>query len=111
MAQKKIDRFVATGIDPVKRSLLITSWANFGVYDVTFGDSKPFYFTPLGDYPFPWLSSITEGFSNEGLIYSALLPSKLTKKLKLEDNLKKIHKYRDQKDEMPELAGKLGWLS
>ena len=107
---KKIDRFVARGIDPVKRNLLITNWTNFGVYDITFGNSEPFYFTPFGDSPFPWLSVIVEGFSNDGLVYSASLPSKLAKKLMQEDNLRKIHKYRERKEVMPELIGKLGWL-
>ena len=106
----KIDRFVATNIDPLKRTLLVTNWANFGVYDITFGDSEPFYFTPFGDAPFPWLSVIVEGFSNDGLVYYVALPSKLAKKLMQDDNLRKIHQYRDQKEIMPELIGKLGWL-
>ena len=107
---KKIDRFVNTPIDPLKRTLLVSSWVNFGVYDVIFGESEPFYFTPFGDSPFPWLSTIAEGLSNDGLIYSTVLPNKLAKKLIQEDNLRKIHQYRDQKEVMPELVRKLGWL-
>jgi len=106
----RINRFIATGIDPIKRTLLITSWVNSGVYDVVFRESKPLYFTPFGDYPIPWFSSISEGFSNNGLVYSAILPSKLAKKLMQENNLRKIHKYREQKAAMPELIGELGWL-
>lgn len=105
---KRIDKFIVKGIDPGRRSLVITSWAKFGVYDVIFGESKPFFFTPLSDFPVPWISSIVEGFSNDGLLYSADLPTKLAKKLMQEDNLHKIHKYRDDKEVMPELAGKLG---
>ncbi len=107
---KKIDRFVPTSLDPINRTLAVTNWANFGVYDITFGDSKPFYFTPFGDAPFPWLSVIVEGFSNDGLVFYVALPSKLAKKLMQEDNLRKIHQYRDQKEIVPELIGKLGWL-
>ena len=81
-----------------------------GVYDITFGASKPIYFTPFGDPPFPWLSVIVEGFLNKGLIYSAVLPRKLAKKLMQEDILKKIHQYREQKEVMPELVAKLQWL-
>ncbi len=106
---KKIDRFLATSIDPLKRTLLVTNWANFGVCDVIFCDSQPFYFTPLVD-PFPWLSIIVEGFSNDGLVYYVALPSKLANKLMQEDNLRKIHKYRDQEEVMPELIEKLEWL-
>ncbi len=107
---KNLNRFISKGIDPLKRTLLITSWANFGTYDITFGDSKPFYFSSFGEYPFPWLSSITEGFSKNGRIYSVLVPSKLAKKLMQDDNLRKIHSYRDDKEVMPELVRKLEWL-
>ena len=107
---KKIDRFVDLSIERLKRTLLITNWSNFGVYNIIFGEAKPFFFSSFGDYSFPWLSSITEGFSNNGLVYSVLLPTKLAKKLMQNDSFRKIHKYRDQKEVMPELVGKLGWL-
>lgn len=107
---EKINRFIIKGIDPIKKTLFVTNWANFSVYDVIFGGSQPFYFTPFGDPPFPWLSIISEGFANNGLIYSVVLPSKLAKNLIQDDNLKKIHRYRDQKEVMPELVEKLAWL-
>ncbi|MEA5448315.1 acyltransferase [Leptolyngbya sp. CCNP1308] len=107
---KKIDRFVGKSIDPVKRNLLMTSWANFGIFDVAFGELKPFYFSSFGDYPFPWISSLAEGFSGNGLIYSALLPTKLAKKLVQENTLQRIHNYRDPQESLPELAEKLAWL-
>ena len=88
--------------------MLVTNWVNFGVYNIIFGEAKPFFFSSFGDYPFPWLSSITEGFSNNGLVYSVLLPTKLAKKLMQNDSFRKIHKYRDQIEVMPELVGKLG---
>ena len=107
---KKINRFISKTIDPLKRTLLITNWSNFGTYDITFGNSKPFYFSSFGDYPFPWLSSISEGFSKNGLVYSVLLPSKLANKITKNDNLRKIHRYRDDEEIMPELVRKLEWL-
>ena len=107
---KNIDRFISKSLDPLKRTLLITSWVNFGVYDVIFGESKPIFFTLSGDTPFPWLSQVFEGFSKNSLIYSAILPNKLAKKLLQNDNLQKIHKYRDQNEVMPELVTKLEWL-
>jgi shikimate O-hydroxycinnamoyltransferase len=107
---EKIDRFIIKGIDPIKKTLLVTNWANFSVYDVIFRDSQPFYFTPLNDLPFPWLSVINEGFANHGLIYSVVLPSKLAKNLIRDDNLQKIHRYRDRQEVMPELVEKLAWL-
>ena len=108
---EKIDRFIIKGIDPINRTLLITNWSNFGVYDVIFGDSQPFYFATLSEeLPFPWLSVINEGFANSGLIYTVVLPSKLAKNLIQDDNLQKIHRYRDRHEVMPEVVEKLGWL-
>lgn len=108
---KKIDRFVMKGIDPINRNLFVTNWSNFGVYDVIFEDSKPFYFTALGNAPFPWLSIINEGFSKKGLIYSVTLPSDLAKILMQGNILKRIHKYRNPEEVIPELIKKLDWLS
>ncbi|MEA5534979.1 acyltransferase [Crocosphaera sp. XPORK-15E] len=107
---KKIDKFLKTSIDPINRTLLISNWTKLGVYDIIFENSKPFYFTPFGDYPFPWLSSVCEGFSNDGLLYSVILPSKLAKKLMQENNIQRIHKYRDQSEVMPTLVEQLEWL-
>jgi shikimate O-hydroxycinnamoyltransferase len=106
---EKIDRFMIKDIDPIKKTLAVTNWANFSVYNIRFGESQPFYFTPLNDRPFPWLSVISEGFDN-GLIYSVVLPSKLAKNLIRYDNLQKIHRYRDRQEVMPELVEKLAWL-
>ena len=109
-SSRKSDRFISTTIDPLKRTLLITNWSNFGVYDIVFGDSKPFFFSYFGNSPFPWLSSIVEGFDNQGLIYSVWLPKELAKKMMQEDNLNKMHQYRDREEILPEYVRKLEWL-
>ena len=107
---KKIDRFIIKGIDPTKKTLAVTNWANFGAYDLIFRESQPFYFAPLSDTPIPWISVINEGFANNGLIYSVVLPRKLAQNLIKDDRLQDIHKYRDRQEVMPELVEKLGWL-
>ena len=107
---QKIERFIPRDIDPINRNLFITNWANFGVYNITFGKSEPFFFTPFTDAPFPWLSIIFEGFSNQGLVYSVSLPSKLAQKLMQENSLRQIHQYRPSNAVIPELSRKLGWL-
>ncbi len=107
-----LDRLkINKGIDPIDKTLAVTNWANFSVYDVIFGESQPFYFTPFSDTPMLWLSVINEGFANNGLIYSVVLPSKLAENLIKDDNLQKIHRYRDRQEVMPELVEKLAWLS
>lgn len=107
---RNITRFVPIPIDPLKRNLLISNWTNFGVYDIKFKDSEPLFFISFGDDKISWLSKIIKGFSNNGFIYSVALPIKLAKKLMKEDNLHKIHKYRDEKEMMPELVEKVKWL-
>lgn len=106
----RANRFLAKALDPIKQNILITNWANFGVYDVTFEKARPFYFTPFGDFPFPWLSAIAEGFSGSGLIYAAVLPTKVAKRLLQDKTLSEIHKYRDPGDPLPDLARKWPWI-
>ncbi|MCP4136054.1 MAG: vinorine synthase [bacterium] len=107
---KKINRFLQRAIDPINRGLLITNWSKSGIYDVTFGDAKPFFFMPIGKVPFPWLSSLIEGFARSGLLYSVVLPSDIAKRLIKKENLQLIHKFRDDKDPLPDEVNKLKWI-
>lgn len=99
---KKIRRFLHKSIDPLKRAVLITNWSKFGVYDISFLQAKPLYFTSVADLPFPWLCAITNGLSDQGLIFSALLPTTLIQKLKQPNNLEKLHRYRAFNEARPE---------
>ena len=107
---KKISRFVNKGIDPINKTLLITNWSKFGVYDVAFFGNKPFYFTIFSDAPFPWLSSIVKGYSDQGFMYSAVLPLELIRKLTQADSLQSLHQYRDSEDVLPAGLAQLPWL-
>jgi shikimate O-hydroxycinnamoyltransferase len=107
---KQLDRFIAKAIDPMKKVLLITNWASFGVYDVSFMGVKPFFFTPLGEFPFPWLTFISEGPENHGLVYSANLPKSLCDKLVQKGNVQRVHQYQDPSEILPESISKLKWL-
>ena len=105
-----ISRFVSKAIDPINKTLLITNWSRFGVYDILFSRSKPFYFASLSIAPFPWLSAIFEGCSNQGLIYSAVLPAKLMRRLTQTDALQELHQYRNPDDVLPTALAQLPWL-
>lgn len=98
---KKIQRFLSKSIDPLRRSVTISNWSKFGVYDISFLEAKPLYFTSVGDLPFPWLCAITNGLSNQGLIFSALLPTKLVQKLKQPNSLETLHQYRNPNEICP----------
>ena len=103
-------RFIAKAIDPLNRALLITNWAGFGVYDVSFNGARPFFFTPLDAFPFPWLTSISEGPENQGLVYNANLPNHLCDKLVQKNNVQRVHQYQDPNESRPESISQLKWL-
>ncbi|MBE9060501.1 acyltransferase [cf. Phormidesmis sp. LEGE 11477] len=107
---RKIQRFVSRGVDPMRRSILMTNWSKFGVYDISFLEANPLYFTSVDDLPVPWICTIVEGFSNQGLICSAHLPAKLVQKLKQPNMLKRLHQYRDPKETHPSQIENLAWL-
>ena len=106
----QLDRFIAKAIDPLNRALLITNWAGFGVYDVSFNGARPFLFTPIGAFPFPWLTSISEGPENQGLIYNANLPNRLCDKLVQKDSIQRVHQYQKPNEILPETISQLKWL-
>ena len=104
--RKKLSRFASIFFNPLEKTLMVTNWSKFDVFDIVFGEAQPFYFTSLSNYPFSWLSSITNGFTNNGLIYSIHLPNKLANKLMQKHNLQQVHQYRDKE----ETGAELKWL-
>lgn len=107
---KKSQRFVSKSVDPIRRAISITNWSKFGVYDIDFLDAKPLYFTSVDYSPVPWIFIIVNGFSNQGLICSANLPTKLAQRLKQPDSLKRLHQYRDRNEVRPSQIKHLAWL-
>ncbi len=108
--KKRLGRCLSKAINPMDGCMLITSWSKFGVYDIDFGGEAPFYFTEHGEFPFPWLHGIMDGFGNQGLIFNAILPTKLIDQLTQPESLKEIHQFRDPDEPLPELAESLDWI-
>jgi len=106
----KINRFFAKTLYPLQQRFMITNWSKFGVYDINFLGIKPIFFTPFGEPPLSFISVIVEGFSNQGLLYSLVLPKKLGQKLHSKNVLKILHQYRSEKDNLPDLVTQLSWL-
>ena len=107
---EQLSRFINQGVDPINESLTVTNWTNFGIYDIAFCGQKPFCFQLFDNAPFPWLSSIMEGFSNRGLLYSAVLPSTMMKKVTQPDALRALHRYRSAEDPKLDQLARLPWL-
>jgi len=90
-----ISQFLPTAFDPIRRNLLITSWAGFGVYDYTFNNSKPILFRPVTTTRPPWTASIVEGELNKGLTFNLTLPQKINSLMKQKVAFDLVHCYRD----------------
>ena len=90
-----ISQFLPTAFDPIKRNLLITSWAGFGVYDYKFNDSKSILFRPITTTRPPWTASIVEGELNKGLTFNLTLPKQMTELMKQKTVFDLVHCYRD----------------
>lgn len=107
---KKWARFIPKALDPMRGNLLITSWAKFGVYDLKFEGAKLYYFSYVGEFPFPWFTTIVEGYENKGLICTSVLPSEVAAKLKEPRALDEIHQYRNPKEKLPEVLMSMEWV-
>ena len=107
---KKPGKFLNKSFDPLSKTLMITNWNKLGIYDVIFGGSKPYFFSFYGIIPIPWLSYIAEGFTEEGLIYSVVLPKKIAKEFLKKDHLDYIHRYRAETESLPKSVRELTWI-
>lgn len=87
---------------PEYKNLIISNWSNFGVYTIDFGTAFPTLFLPVGKAPLPWLSCIVEGFHNQGLLVSLVLPKKLAKRFTTPMMLQQLHQYRPISEETPQ---------
>ena len=90
----KISDYIPTAFSPIKRNLLITSWANFGVYDLNFLQSKPILFRPITTTRPPWAVSIVEGELNQGLTVNFTLPKEVAVLMKNRKTFDLMHCYR-----------------
>ncbi|MGI8666748.1 MAG: acyltransferase [Jatrophihabitans sp.] len=102
------DRFgdcVPIGFDPSRRTVTITNWSRFGMYEVAFDGFRPAFFSSAANLQLPWIAWIVEGFDNTGLLLTATVPGTLAARLRSSDGRAALHRFREPADELPELAG------
>lgn len=87
-------RWVPAHFDPFGRNLLLTSWSRFGVYDVSFGDARPYFFMPLPEFPVPWIAIVVEGLEGRGRLFVVSLPTEVADALTTSEMLARIHRFR-----------------
>jgi hypothetical protein len=105
-----VSRFLMKAVDPKHGSLLVSNWKNFGVFGITFGGAPPRFFSPAAEVPFPWLSSVLDGFDDRGAIFSAALPTQIVARLSAPDGLRQVHRHRTAADSVPEIGRGLPWV-
>ena len=96
-------RCLWVAIDPLRRTLFITSATKFGGYDVTFGVKAPFHISPLPFVPFPWMTVLLEGIDNRGLLFGGYFPKKVAERLRAMGQAR-VHPFRDAAHPIPEDA-------
>ena len=101
-----ITRFIPTGIDPFKGSIVLSNWSRFGIYDIDFGGQPPSHFLTVGGGPLPWLGTVHEGFGNRGLIVDLEVPTKVAQRVVDETGLRQLHRYREGN-----AASRFRWLN
>lgn len=102
-----LHRCVPLGIDPLRETVMMTSWAKFGVYDVKLGGATPVYFTPAAVMPVPWLASLVEGFEGRGLLVGIGLPNAVADSFASPGSRARLHAYRRSGDKIPALSSAL----
>lgn len=102
---------VPAGFDPVRQTMMLTSWTKAGMYDVPFGGQRPVLASPLANLQLPWIGWLLEGFDQRGLLLTIALPARLAARLRTPDGAAVLHRFREPDDERPELASQLRKLA
>jgi hypothetical protein len=77
---KKLRRLIPESVLPKVNHLVVTNWTHFDVYSIDFGIVTPYLFLPIGRTPLPWAACIVEGYDNQGLLVSLVVPASVAKK-------------------------------
>lgn len=92
--RRQIGRCLPNAFDPLNRTLLVTNWSHFGVYDIAFCGQKPVFFTPAGGTPVPWAAWLVEGRANRGLFLTIYLPREVALRLTSPAGKARLHRFR-----------------
>lgn len=75
------ERYCPAAYDPVQRGLFVSSWANFGLYDLTFGETRPDYVLCAPTTKGVWFALIAERPRAAGLLFRVWLPARLASRM------------------------------
>lgn len=104
IGRSELDRCVPIGFDPARRTVTLSNWSRFGLYQVAFGGQFPVAFSPAATTQIAWVGWLVEGFGGTGLLFTLALPAKLAAQLRKPEAQSALHRYRDADEELPVLA-------
>jgi hypothetical protein len=111
IGRSALERCVPIGFDPARRTIVVSNWSRFGLYDVTFGGQRPIAFCPAATAQIAWVGWLVEGFGGSGLLFTTALPVRLAAAIRKPEVQAALHRYRAQDDQLPALAGQLRKLA
>jgi len=106
-----LEQCVPIGFDPTRRTVVLSNWSRFGLYQISFGGQCPIAFSPAATAQIGWVGWVVEGFGGQGLLATLALPAKLALKLRSPEVHTTLHRYRDAAEELPALARQLRKLA
>ncbi len=111
IGRSQLDRCVPIGFDPGRRTVVLSNWSRFGLYQISFDNTEPIAFIPAATAQIGWVGWLVEGFGGEGLLCTLALPAKLAVRLRSPELQAALHCYRDATEELPALARQLRKLA
>ncbi|MFD8479810.1 acyltransferase [Kitasatospora sp. NPDC059673] len=102
IGRERITDCVPAGFDPARRALTISSWCRLGLHQLPLAGHRPIAFSPAATLQLPWSSWLVEGPGGEGLLWTLVLPTRLSARLRGAHDL--LHPYRDASDLLPSVG-------
>lgn len=101
---ERIADCVPVGFDLRNKTFSFNSWSRSGLYDISFGQQRPAFFSPSPNVTVPWTSWLVEGCGGTGYLFTLVVPARLAGRLRGASGRAALHRFRAEEDELPELA-------
>jgi hypothetical protein len=106
----RLREFMFRGIDPGRRTIILSNCSGFDVYGITFGGGRPAFFglTPTRtSFQLPWVGVLFRGFAGTGQLCMLALPDEFAESLRRPDGQAVLHRFRATGDVLPRLASSI----
>jgi transferase family protein len=96
-------RCVSTAFNPARWNVCVSNWAGFGVYRISFEDTRPSYCTPVLKLPVAGLGVLLDGADGRGLVFQMSLPPREFEAVSSPAIREDLHRFRRANDDIPRL--------